>query len=128
MLFLFLLPANELQAQFTGGDGRGDAMGRLGETVDKNGEDIPETIQLLQNYPNPFNPSTQLRFSIPEETHVHLAVYNLIGRQLKILVNDTRKAGWYDVTFDATGFSSGVFFYRLEAGHHVRTRPMTYVK
>lgn len=91
-------------------------------------EEIPNEFVLEQNYPNPFNPSTQIRFSIPEHSHVNLSVYNLLGQHITTLVNENRNPGWYDVTFDASGLSSGMFIYRIEARNHVETRHMMFVK
>lgn len=82
----------------------------------------------MQNYPNPFNPVTQIRFALPEQVHVNLTVYNLLGQRVATLINETRSSGWHDVTFDATGLSSGVFIYRIEAGESVKTRSMMFVK
>ena len=89
---------------------------------------VPGKPLLHQNYPNPFNPSTQIRFALPEAAHVQLTVYNLIGQRVATLVNETRPAGWYDVTFDASVLSSGTFIYRLEAGEYVETKSMMFVK
>ncbi|MEX2437326.1 MAG: GLUG motif-containing protein [Candidatus Paceibacterota bacterium] len=91
-------------------------------------EEVPEEFTLKQNYPNPFNPSTQIRFALPEQAHVTLSVYNLLGQQVATLVNETRSTGWHDVTFDASGLSSGVLIYRIEAGEYVETRSMMFVK
>lgn len=87
-------------------------------------DDLPATFTLTQNYPNPFNPSTQIRFSIPGESHVRLAVYSLIGQEVAVLIDETRRAGTYTVDFNATGLSSGVYFYRLDAGYYHETRRM----
>ncbi|MEX2437332.1 MAG: T9SS type A sorting domain-containing protein [Candidatus Paceibacterota bacterium] len=95
------------------------------ETFD---QELPDGYTLWQNYPNPFNPSTQIRFAIPEQAHVRLSVYNMLGQQIATLVDETRPAGWHDVTFDASGLSSGTFIYRIEAGEYVETRSMMLVK
>ena len=83
---------------------------------------------LDQNYPNPFNPSTLIRFALPEQVHVNLTLYNLLGQKIATLVNEIRSPGWHDVTFDATGLSSGMYMYRLEADGFVKTRSMMIVK
>jgi surface protein len=83
---------------------------------------------LDQNYPNPFNPSTLIRFALPEQVHVNLTLYNLLGQKITTLVNEIRSPGWHDVTFDATGLSSGMYMYRLEADGFVKTRSMMIVK
>ncbi len=76
----------------------------------------PQSYQLAQNYPNPFNPTTIIRFSVEKPGFVSLRVYDMLGRQVKTLVNNVEQSGTYDVTFDGTGLASGVYLYRLEAG------------
>ena len=83
---------------------------------------------LHQNYPNPFNPSTRISYSLPDHTHVRLTVYDLLGQQVATLVNEIRPPGWHDVTFDATGLSSGIYVYRISASGHTLTRRMTMTK
>lgn len=96
----------------------------------------PEIFALDQNYPNPFNPTTQFRYSVAETRHVLLVVYDLLGRQVDVLVNDVRTPGVYTVTWDAsritgaggTGLASGMYYYRLEAGSFVETRKLILLK
>jgi hypothetical protein len=76
---------------------------------------IPTVFALDQNYPNPFNPSTVIEFAIPQETHVKLEVYNMIGQRVATLADGVRPAGYYSVLFDATGLASGVYVYRFQA-------------
>ena len=91
-------------------------------------EELPDDIVLEQNYPNPFNPSTRIRFAFPARGHVHLSVHDLLGRKVAVLVDEFRPSGWHAVTFNADGLSSGVFFYRLEAGGSIQTGRMLYIK
>ncbi len=91
-------------------------------------EDQPYHLRLNQNYPNPFNPATTIRYEIPAETHVRLTVYNVLGQQVLTLVNEHRTAGQYEVVFDASRFSSGTYFYRLETDDRMMTRTMMFVK
>ena len=100
-----------------------------------NTEAGPFSFRLGQNYPNPFNPSTRIVFSVPETggksagvSEVRLAVYDMLGRQVAVLVNGKKEPGMHTVTFDASGLSSGVYFYRLVAGSHVQARKMIYVR
>jgi len=79
---------------------------------------------LLQNYPNPFNPSTNIEFVIPEKSSVTLTVFNSIGEEVSILVNDKKEAGSYMVNFDARGFTSGIYYYKLQTDDFVQTRKM----
>ncbi len=96
----------------------------------------PTSFELEQNYPNPFNPSTTIRFALPEASHVRLTVYNLLGEELAVLVNEQRQAGVYNQRLDASGLPSGTYFYRIEAqrdaggqgGSFVQVRKMTIVK
>jgi hypothetical protein len=89
---------------------------------------IPDRFVLDQNYPNPFNPATNLKFSIPASHDVKIAVYDILGRELAVLLNERLKPGEYNVSWDASGFSSGVYFYRLTAGDFSKTRKMTLIK
>lgn len=77
--------------------------------------DGPENFVLEQNYPNPFNPTTNIAFTLPTNENVSLKVYNALGREVATLVNGVRQAGSHEVTFDASGLSSGIYYYRLEA-------------
>jgi hypothetical protein len=83
---------------------------------------------LEQNYPNPFNPTTTIRYSLKETGKVSLRVYDVIGREVKVLVDGVQGAGEYSVVMDATGLSSGVYVYQLRAGGYVFTRKMMLVK
>jgi hypothetical protein len=80
-------------------------------------EALPSAFSLDQNYPNPFNPSTSIRFQVPEPGRVSLKVYSLLGQEVATLVDEVRPAGTYLATFDARALASGVYFYRLDAGH-----------
>ena len=79
---------------------------------------------LEQNYPNPFNPSTTIKFELPRTSHVNLSVYDVLGRQVSVLVNERTNAGVYEVKFDASGLASGVYFYRLIAGSFTQTKKL----
>jgi len=76
---------------------------------------IPTELTLSQNYPNPFNPSTTIRFTLHTSLFTSLTIYNVLGQQVATLVNENLDPGTHSVTWDATGFPSGVYFYRLEA-------------
>lgn len=88
----------------------------------------PETFALRQNYPNPFNPTTTIQYELPERSHVRLAIYDLLGREIDLLVSEVQHAGVHSVRFEAGGAASGTYVYRLEAGDHVETRTMLLVK
>jgi len=79
-------------------------------------EMVPEAYKLYQNYPNPFNPTTMIQFDVPEEAYVTLKIYNLLGQEVATLLDhELMTEGTQEVEFDATGFASGVYFYRLSA-------------
>jgi len=78
--------------------------------------DLPFTVE---NYPNPFNPQTTLRFTLPEEAHVRLTVYDVLGREIMVLVDGTRLAGTHEGHFDGSRLPSGIYVYRLRVtGEH----------
>ena len=89
----------------------------------------PREFTLSQNYPNPFNPSTTVEFTLEEDGHVKLSIYDAVGREIRTVLNEDRKAGFYQqVTMDLSRFGSGVYFYRLEANGRALTRKMLLVK
>ena len=77
---------------------------------------IPLTCELRQNYPNPFNPTTVIGYEVPVVSAVSLRVYDLLGREVAILINEVEAPGTHSVTFNASGLASGVYLYRIEAG------------
>ena len=89
---------------------------------------VPEKYELSQNYPNPFNPVTVIRYSIPKAEEVSLVVYNLIGEEVAHLIDERKPAGSYTVKWNASNISSGIYFYRLQAGDFVQTRKMLLLK
>ncbi|MBO6585002.1 MAG: T9SS type A sorting domain-containing protein [Gracilimonas sp.] len=91
-------------------------------------ENLPHSFTLKNAYPNPFNPTTTISYSIPEAGDVRLTVYNLVGQKISTLVNERQSAGSYQIDFDAGQLSSGIYFYRLEAGGQVRVKKMTLLK
>ena len=88
----------------------------------------PEVFELSQNYPNPFNPTTVIKYSLPEVTNVKLKVYDMLGRMVKTLVNQEQTAGVYNVELNASSLSSGVYFYRIEAGNFTATKKLLLLK
>jgi hypothetical protein len=93
--------------------------------VDNN---IPNIYSLEQNFPNPFNPSTKINYSITEKSFVSLKIYDVLGNEVSILVNEEKPAGCYDVEFNATGLPSGIYFYKLKAGQFLETKKMILLK
>lgn len=88
----------------------------------------PDSYKLAQNYPNPFNPITTIRYSIPESGNVSLKVYDILGNEVASLVNEEKARGVYSVTFDASNLSSGVYFYKIQAGNYFETKKMLLIK
>jgi hypothetical protein len=91
-------------------------------------ETLPSSFTLQQNYPNPFNPTTDIEYGIPEDSFVKLVVYDLIGREIKTLVEDYKTQGVYTATFDAANLPSGVYFYTLETKGGILTNKMILMK
>lgn len=89
---------------------------------------LPTAYALEQNFPNPFNPTTMINFSLPVEGFVTLNVYNSIGQQVATLVNESKTAGTYQVDFDATNLTSGIYFYRISSGYFTETKKMILLK
>jgi enterochelin esterase family protein len=99
------------------------------KTVGVAGEDeIPTSYSLAQNYPNPFNPSTTIEYSLPQAEYVKLIIYNLLGEQLDVLVNEYQQAGQYKLSFSKNNLSSGIYFYNIVAGDFVETKKMMMLK
>jgi hypothetical protein len=92
------------------------------------GATTPAEYALEQNYPNPFNPVTTLRYQLPQETRVTLKVYDLLGREVAVLVDEVQKPGYRSAEWNAGGVASGVYFYRLDAGSFSQVRRMMVLK
>ena len=90
--------------------------------------EVPKQFALDQNYPNPFNPRTVVSSQLPEASNVKLVVYDMLGREVAVLVNERRVAGSYKDTFDGSALASGVYVYRLTAGQYVESRKMVLMK
>ena len=91
-------------------------------------EGLPTQFALRQNYPNPFNPSTTIKYELPRSSEVRLSVYDMLGREVAILVNERMNAGVHEVKFDGSGLASGVYLYRMWAGEFVATKRLLLLK
>ncbi|TAK61155.1 MAG: T9SS type A sorting domain-containing protein [Bacteroidetes bacterium] len=91
-------------------------------------EPLPNVYALYQNYPNPFNPATVINYTLPVASRVLLKVYNLLGQEVATLVDEMQDAGFKSQNWDATGFASGMYYYRLQAGDFVETKKLLLVK
>jgi parallel beta-helix repeat protein len=108
------------------------AENMMGANLKKSGGDItgliPKEYALSQNYPNPFNPTTTINYQLPEKSHVTLRIYDILGNLVKTLVNGEQAPGYYNVTWNAGGFASGVYIYRLMSGSFVSTKKLILLK
>jgi hypothetical protein len=90
--------------------------------------ELPKVFSLAQNYPNPFNPVTSIKYTVPKQSLVKLVIYDIIGREVATLVNEVKTPGNYAVSFDASNYSSGVYFYRMESGDFTNVKKMVLIK
>jgi hypothetical protein len=90
--------------------------------------EIPVKFYLSQNYPNPFNPVTKINYGIAKASNVKITVYNLLGKEVAALVNEFHQPGNYFANFDASKLSSGIYYYRIDAGEFTEVRKMTLIK
>ena len=96
--------------------------------VSAEGPEVPKVYALNQNYPNPFNPTTEISFDLPVASHVELTIFNILGQQVETLINEDMEAGPQSLTWDATPYSSGVYFYRILANDFTDTKKMVMLK
>lgn len=89
---------------------------------------IPNKFNLEQNFPNPFNPSTTIKFALPQKSNVTITVYNSIGEEVQVLLNNFMDAGYHQVNFNTSGLASGIYFYTLKAGNFIQTKKMILLK
>ncbi len=96
----------------------------VGSNIESN--QFPTSFSLSQNYPNPFNPVTKIKYDVP--SNVKIIVYDILGREIETLVNETKKPGSYEVTWDGSRYASGVYFYRLITDEFIETKKMVLIK
>ena len=96
--------------------------------VNPAGSNVPQVYSLSQNYPNPFNPTTKINFAIPKQGLVTMKIYDVLGREVKTLVNEVKAPGTYTVDFNASTLSSGVYFYKLESNSFTDIKKMMLIK
>lgn len=101
---------------------------KTGTTDDPPKENIPTTFMLKQNYPNPFNPETQIIYNLPKTSFVTLKVYDVLGREVKTLVNESQLYGSYTIPFNGSNLANGMYFYRLQTDNYSETKRMVLVK
>ena len=116
---------------FGGTKGDGVWMRPLSEMitgVEDKQNNLPTNFSLQQNYPNPFNPSTTINYSVPKTSFVTIKVYNVLGREIKTLVNEKKSFGNYSVQFSGSSLSSGIYFYRMQSGNYSQTKKLIILK
>jgi hypothetical protein len=96
--------------------------------INQTGNSVPQVYSLSQNYPNPFNPVTNVELKIPEKAFVKLVVFDVLGRETATLVSAELNPGTYEVNWDASIYTSGIYYYRLTAGNFTDTKKMMLVK
>lgn len=96
--------------------------------IEEERTEVPNEFLLTQNYPNPFNPLTTFEYQVPELTFVNIKIYNVLGHELRTLVNEEQNAGSYKINFEAGNLPSGVYFYRIQAGDFINTKKMLLLK
>jgi hypothetical protein len=92
------------------------------------GEALPTVFALNQNYPNPFNPSTKISFDLPKASNVKLSIFNVLGQEVTVLVNEKMEAGSHQIEWDASARASGLYFYRISADNFTETKKMMMLK
>jgi hypothetical protein len=107
-----------------GGEGAIIHTVNSGTPVEYDNSNLPKYYSLIQNYPNPFNPSTVISYQLPVISYVTLKVYDILGREVETLVNEEKPAGSYEAQFNASGLTSGIYFYQINAGEYSKTKKM----
>jgi hypothetical protein len=97
-------------------------------TAIDNHRELPSEYSLSQNYPNPFNPFTKIKYDLPKSSYVKMIIYDNLGRTIKVLINEFKNAGSYEINLDAINLSSGVYYYRIQAGEYSSTKKLILVK
>jgi hypothetical protein len=125
----YILGATRIDPQFLDGDVYIKSIAPLVTGIDIKGDNgLPSKFVLSQNFPNPFNPSTVISYSVPKTSLVTIKVYNILGKEVTTLVNEQKSAGNYSVQFYGSKLSSGIYFYRMQAGSFVQTKKLLLLK
>jgi len=91
-------------------------------------DNLPQNYSLFQNYPNPFNPSSIIRYDLPKEGMVSIKIYDMLGREVKTLVNEYKSVGSYNIEFNANNLTSGIYFYHLQTSDFSQTKKLILMK
>jgi|GEM_PF-2163226 len=106
----------------------GDTLGTIVGVENDSDDYLPSSTKLFQNYPNPFNPVTKIKYQLSKASYVTIKLYDMLGREVKELINDTQEAGYYELNFDGSGLSSGTYIYRITAGDFVDSKKLILLK
>jgi hypothetical protein len=122
--------ATDMQYTRNLGTGSGIELVKVNTTVDvaSHENNQPKEYLLFQNYPNPFNPSTKIGYQIAQSGYVTLKIYDVLGKEVATLVNESKSAGTYEIQFDASRFTTGTYFYRLTTDQMAETKKMLLIK
>jgi hypothetical protein len=127
LTLIFFLPVL-LTAQFSGGNGRGDIISESLNMLLSCGYDCNNSITALnvlqQNYPNPFSTATTIKFNVPKPGNVKIVLYDVIGCELRILLNESLRTGMHSLSFDGSLLKRGMYFYKISAGDYSETKRM----
>ncbi|MGA8265322.1 MAG: T9SS type A sorting domain-containing protein, partial [Ignavibacteriaceae bacterium] len=96
--------------------------------IQSNNSTVVNEYKLSQNYPNPFNPSTIIKYQIPNAGRVTIKIYDLLGREIKTLVDEYQQSGAYETSFNASNLASGIYFYQIKANNFIATKKMLLIK
>jgi hypothetical protein len=105
-----------------------DGTTTLSKEIEVSFNSTPTSFELSQNYPNPFNPSTVIKYAINKQANVNLSIYNVLGQKVIELVNSFQNAGTYEVNFNASSLSSGIYIYSLSNGSNLISKKMLLLK
>ncbi|MGE5435821.1 MAG: T9SS type A sorting domain-containing protein [Syntrophothermus sp.] len=122
----FAIKKNLTTYRTTDGGYTWDQVGQFVTSQEEN--NLPFQYSIEQNYPNPFNPSTKIKYTLPKQGLVTIKVYDVLGKEVALLVNEEKPSGEYEVEFDGSGLSSGIYFYQIQAGEFFDTKKMMMVK
>ena len=103
-------------------------MNNISDVEDYTNELLLNKFELSQNFPNPFNPTTKIKYQIAELSFINIKVYDVLGNEIAILVNEEKSAGEYEIEFNGSEFTSGIYFYQLRAGSFIQTKKMILLK
>jgi hypothetical protein len=108
--------------------GNFDVTDSIQTSIENKLESIPLSFYLSQNYPNPFNPITMINYQLPMTNEVELSIYNILGQKVVTLVNEKQPAGNYQVEWDASSYTSGVYYYEIVAGEYREVKKMIHLR